>query len=63
MVGRRSVVRLGVGGAVGYEGCEPRIKGIVQLTYKYSTILRIIKKNPEGRGEGQYLNPKHSHTI
>ena len=30
---------LGVGGDVGYGGCEPRIKGIVQCTKRYCTIL------------------------
>ena len=31
---------LGVGGDVGYGGCEPRISGIVQCTKRYCTILR-----------------------
>ena len=31
---------LGVGGDVGYVGCEPRIEGIVQCTKRYCTILR-----------------------
>ena len=31
---------LGVGGDVGYGGCEPRVEGIVQDTKKYCTILR-----------------------
>ena len=31
---------LGVGGVVGYGGCEPRIEGIVQCTKRYCTILR-----------------------
>ena len=31
---------LGVGGDVGYGGCEPRVKGIVQGTKRYCTILR-----------------------
>ena len=31
---------LGVGGDVGYGGCEPRIEGIVQCTKRYYTILR-----------------------
>ena len=53
---------LGVGGEVGYGGCEPRIEGIVQCTKRYCTILRKIKKNVGG-GEGQYLNPKHSLCI
>ena len=30
---------LGVGGDVGYGGCEPRIEGIVQCTKRYCTIL------------------------
>ena len=33
-------VMLGVGGDVGYGGCEPRIEGIVQCTKRYCTILR-----------------------
>ena len=28
---------LGVGGNVGYGGCEPRIEGIVQCTKRYCT--------------------------
>ena len=32
---------LGVGGDVGYGGCEPRIEGIVQCTKRYCTIQRI----------------------
>ena len=31
---------LGVGGDVGYGGCESRIEGIVQCTKRYCTILR-----------------------
>ena len=31
---------LGVGGDVGYGGCEPRIEGILQCTKRYCTILR-----------------------
>ena len=51
---------LGVGGDVGYGGCEPRIEGIVQCTKRYCTILRkFIKKNVGGEGEGQYLYHKH----
>ena len=50
---------LGLGGDVGYGGCEPRIEGIVKCTKRYCTILR---KN-EKEGEGQYLNPKHSLCI
>ena len=32
---------LGVGGDVGYGGCEPRIEGIVQCTKRYCTILTL----------------------
>ena len=53
---------LGVGGDVGYGGCEPRIEGIVQCTKRYCTILRKLKKCVGGR-EGRYLNPKHSLCI
>ena len=31
---------LGVGGDVGYGGCEPRVESIVQGTKRYCTILR-----------------------
>ena len=31
---------LGVGGDVGYGGCEPRVEGIVQGTKRYCTLLR-----------------------
>ena len=31
---------LGVGGDVGYRGCDPRVEGIVQGTKRYYTILR-----------------------
>ena len=34
---------LGVGGDVGYGGCEPRLEGIVQCTKRYCTIIRILK--------------------
>ena len=34
------VAILGVGGDVGYGGCEPRIEGIVQCTNRCCTILR-----------------------
>ena len=34
----------GVGGDVGYGGCEPRIEGILQCTKRYCTILRKIIK-------------------
>ena len=53
---------LGVGGDVGYGGCEPRIEGIVQCTKRHCTILRKLKKCGGG-WEGQYLNPKHSLCI
>ena len=33
---------LGVGGDVGYGGCEPRIEGIVQCTKRCCTILRQV---------------------
>ena len=33
-------VMLGVGGVVGYGGCEPRVEGIVQGKKRYCTILR-----------------------
>ena len=47
---------LGVGGDVGYGGCEPRIEGIVQCTNRYCTILRKFKKCG-GRG-GAIFEPK-----
>ena len=53
---------LGVGGDVGYGGCEARVEGIVQGTNGYCTILRKLKKCG-GEGEGQYLNQKHSLCI
>ena len=31
---------LGLGGDVGYRGCEPRIEGILRYTKSYYTILR-----------------------
>ena len=31
---------LGVGGDVGYGGCEPRVEGIVQGTKRYCSMLR-----------------------
>ena len=33
----------GVGGDLGYGGCEPRIEGIVQCTKRYCTVLRIFQ--------------------
>ena len=35
---------LGVGGDLGYGGCEQRIEGIVQCTKRYCTILRKLKQ-------------------
>ena len=35
---------LGLGGDVGYGGCEPRVEGIVQGTKRYCTILRKYQK-------------------
>ena len=52
--------KFGVGGDVGYGGCEPRVEGIVQGTKK---VLYNIKKKNGGGGEGQYLNQKHSLCI
>ena len=53
---------VGVGGDVGYGGCEPRIEGIVQckkkVLFNIKKILKVL-----GEGEGQYLNPKHSQCI
>ena len=51
---------LGVGGDVGCGGCEPRIKGIVQCTKRYCTILRKLKNVcvcVGGRG-GSIFEPK-----
>ena len=48
----------GVGGDVGYGGCEPRIEGNVQkgiVQYKENEKMW----GGGGEGEGQYLNPKH----
>ena len=47
-------VILGVGGDVGYGGCEPRIESIVQCTKRYCTILRRKKlRGMSGGGVGQ----------
>ena len=46
---------LGVGGDVGYEGCEPRIEGIVQCTKVHCTILRKLKNVG---GVGAIFEPK-----
>ena len=35
---------LGVGGDVGYGGCEPRMEGIVQCTKKVLNNIKKIKK-------------------
>ena len=43
---------LGVGGDVGYGGCEPIIEGIVECTKRYCTILRKFKKCGGGGGGG-----------
>ena len=48
---------LGVGGDVGYGGCEPRMEGIVQCTKRYCTILRKLK-NVGGGGGGAIFEPK-----
>ena len=57
---------LGVGGGVGYGGCEPRIEGIVQSTKRYCTIfnlfylLRKLKQCGGGVVGGTiYLYQKH----
>ena len=47
---------LGLGGDVGYGGCEPRIEGIVQCTKTYCTKLRKLKKM--GVGGGAIFEPK-----
>ena len=50
---------LGVGGDVGYGGCEPRVEGIVQGTKRYCTILRNLKKMwGGGGGGGTIFEPK-----
>ena len=55
---------LGVGGDVGYGGCEPRIEGIVQCAKRYLYNIKKMKKcGGGGGGEGQHLNPKHSLCI
>ena len=41
---------LGVGGDVGYGGCEPRIEGIVQCTKKVLYSIKKIKKKMWGEG-------------
>ena len=57
---------LGVGGDVGYGGCEPRIEGIVQCTKRYCTILRKLKKcvcvGGGGGGGGAIFEPK-THSM
>ena len=54
------VAMLGVG--VMWRMRDVNQEGIVQCTKRYCTILRKLK-NRRGRGEGQYLNPKHSQCI
>ena len=49
---------LGVGGDVGYGGCEPRVESIVQGTKRYCTILRKLKKMCGGGGGGAIFEPK-----
>ena len=46
------VAMLGLGGDVGYGGCEPRIEGFVQCTKRYCTIVRKLNKCGGGRGRG-----------
>ena len=48
---------LGVGGDVGYGGCEPRIEGIVQCTKKVLYNIKKIKKM-WGGGRGAVFEPK-----
>ena len=48
---------LGVGGDVGYGGCEPSLEGIVQCTKRYCSIFRKLKKWGEGGG-GEIFEPK-----
>ena len=47
---------LGVGGDVGYEGCEPSIEGIEQCTKWYCAILENLKN--VGGGGGAIFEPK-----
>ena len=42
---------LGVGGNVGYGGCEPRIEGILQCTKRYN--IKKMKKCGGGGGSGR----------
>ena len=46
---------LGVGGDVGYGGCEPRIEGFCTMYKKVLYNIKKMKKCGEG-GDGQYLN-------
>ena len=46
---------VGVGGDVGYGGCEPRIEGIVQCIKRYCTKIKKIKKCGGG---GAIFEPK-----
>ena len=48
---------LGVGGDVGYGGCEPRIEGIVQCTKKVLYNIKKMKKCG-GEGGGPIFEPK-----
>ena len=56
--GNGLVEMLGVGGDVGYGGCEPRIEGIVQCTKRYCTILRKLKICVGGLGVGAIFESK-----
>ena len=48
----------GLGGDVGYGGCEPRIEGIVQCTKRYCTILSILNNVGGGGAGGAIIEPK-----
>ena len=54
---------LGVGGNVGYGGCEPRVEGIVQGTKKVLYNIKKVKKYGRGEGEGQYLNQNTLYVL
>ena len=43
---------------MGYEGCEPRIEGIVQCTKKVLYNIKKMKKCGVGEGEGAIFEPK-----
>ena len=48
----------GVGGDVGYGGCEPRIEGIVHCTKKVLYYIKKMKKYGGGGGEVAIFEPK-----